>query len=174
MNTPIVMTVIAKDRPGLVEMISAKIAECGGNWEESRMSRLGGQFAGILKIQVESAQRELLIQSLEALDEKGLKVIINEDGVAHAEAKVMALKISVVGQDHPGIIRDLSTVLLKHEANVEELHTELQSEPMSGYALFVASIKLILPPMGDAQKLKVDLESVAADLMVDLDFLGEQ
>lgn len=43
-----VMTVIGKDRPGLVRSLSKVIEASGGNWEQSRMCRLGGQFAGIL------------------------------------------------------------------------------------------------------------------------------
>ena len=169
MKTSIVMTVIAKDRPGLVEMISARIAECGGNWEESRMCRLGGQFAGILKIEAEETTREDLIDSLWDLDAEGVKIILNEDDVPETRNTKTPITVKIIGQDHPGIIRDLSAILFKHKANVEELHTELQNEPMSGYALFVASIRLILPPEGDAQSLKMDLENVAADLMVDLE-----
>ena len=44
----LVVTVIGKDRPGLVESVSAVVEEHGGSWVESRMSRLAGEFAGIL------------------------------------------------------------------------------------------------------------------------------
>lgn len=169
MKTSIVMTVIAKDRPGLVEMISARIAESGGNWQESRMCRLGGQFAGILKIEADDSTREELIDSLWELDAEGLKIIINEDDAVEVRDREIPLRIRIIGQDHPGIVRDLSSILVKHNANVEELHTELQNEPMSGYALFVASIILKLPVSSDAESLKKDLEDVAADLMVDLE-----
>jgi glycine cleavage system regulatory protein len=167
------MTVIAKDRPGLVEMIAARIAESGGNWEVSRMCRLGGQFAGIVKIEAEDSDRDDLIDSLWELEGEGLKIIINEDDDMVVRNREIPLKIRIIGQDHPGIIRDLSAILFRHNANVEELHTELQNEPMSGYALFVASIKLILPLSGNAELLKRDLEDVAADLMVDLEMEGE-
>ena len=41
----LVVTVIGKDRPGLVELVSAVVEEYGGDWVESRMSRLAGEFA---------------------------------------------------------------------------------------------------------------------------------
>ncbi|HAW24640.1 MAG TPA: glycine cleavage system protein R, partial [Pseudomonas sp.] len=41
----LVLTVIAEDQPGLVECLAKCIAEHGGNWLESRMSRMAGQFA---------------------------------------------------------------------------------------------------------------------------------
>lgn len=172
MKTPIVMTVIANDRPGLVEMISARIANCGGNWEQSRMCRLGGQFAGIVKVEVEESRRMELLDSLHELSEEGLRIIIHEDDrQMMAEEREIPLKIAVVGQDHPGIIRDISMVLFKHEANVEELHTELQNEPHSGGVIFVANIRLSLSPGSDVDALQRDLEGVAADLMVDFEVL---
>jgi len=171
MNTPIVMTVIAKDRPGLVEMISACVAECGGNWEQSRMCRLGGQFAGIVQVEVDEIRRMELLDHLHELSEEGLRIIVHEDDSPIPSNREIPLKIAVVGQDHPGIIRDISTVLFKYEANVEELHTELQNEPMSGDLIFVANIRLSLAPGSNVESLQKDLEDVAADLMVDIDIV---
>ena len=45
-------TVIGRDRPGLVQRLASLVADHGGNWLESRMSRLGGEFAGILRLTV--------------------------------------------------------------------------------------------------------------------------
>jgi glycine cleavage system regulatory protein len=169
MNTPIIFTVIAKDRPGLVETLASRIAKQGGNWEESRMCRLGGQFAGILKVTIGEAGKEALIDSLRQLESQGFQVLIHSDDTPDS-ATPTPLKVRVIGRDHPGIIRDISAVLVHHAANVEELHTELVSEPMSGYTLFAATIKLVLPSGMDANVLQNDLEAVASDLMVDLEF----
>ena len=49
MQIPLVMTIIGPDRTGLVESVARVVAEHGGNWLESRMCRLGGEFAGILR-----------------------------------------------------------------------------------------------------------------------------
>jgi glycine cleavage system regulatory protein len=169
MKTSIVMTVISKDRPGLVETIAGCVADVGGNWEDSRMCRLGGQFAGIVRIQVDEIRRMELLDSLLELVEDGIRIIVHEDDGKSGASRDVPLRISVIGQDHPGIIRDVSNVLFRHGANVEELHTELRGEPMSGIPLFVASIRLSVHPSGDMDALRVDLEEVAADLMVDIE-----
>ncbi len=44
----LVLTLIGPDRPGLVEAVAEPIAAHGGNWLESRMAHLAGQFAGIV------------------------------------------------------------------------------------------------------------------------------
>ncbi|MEQ9823283.1 MAG: ACT domain-containing protein [Puniceicoccaceae bacterium] len=171
MKTPIVMTVIAADRPGLVETLASCVANAGGNWEQSRMCRLGGQFAGIVQVEVEERQRMELLDSLHELSEQGLRIIVHEDEQEVAPSRETLMRISLVGQDHPGIIRDLSAVLFQHDANVEELHTELRSEPMSGEPLFVANVRLSLAADRNVDALRTDLEAVAADLMVDLELL---
>ena len=55
MSTSLVVTVIGNDRPGIVERLSEVVLTAGANWEESRMARLAGKFAGILRISVASA-----------------------------------------------------------------------------------------------------------------------
>lgn len=73
------MTVIGADRSGLVEMVAARVADHGGNWLESRMCRLGGQFAGILRVEVPCARRDDLVNALRTLEVDGLRVIIHAE-----------------------------------------------------------------------------------------------
>src|SRR3954447_10262175 len=80
----LVMTVIGEDRPGLVESVARVVAEHGGNWLESRMSRLGGQFAGILRVEAPAEKQPALAAALEALRAHGLAVVIHQDQPAPA------------------------------------------------------------------------------------------
>ena len=57
----LVLTVFAPDKPGQVERIAQCIAEHGGNWLESRMARLAGQFAGIVRIECPCASADALL-----------------------------------------------------------------------------------------------------------------
>src|SRR5882672_6483689 len=80
MLATLVMTVIGADRPGLVQMVAARVADHGGNWLESRMCRLGGQFAGILRVEVKQDRRDELVNALRTLEVDGLRVIIHAEG----------------------------------------------------------------------------------------------
>ena len=64
MKTNLVLTVIADDKPGLVESLAQTIALNSGNWLESSMSQLAGKFAGILRISVADDRVEKLIEEL--------------------------------------------------------------------------------------------------------------
>ena len=164
------MTVIGKDRPGLVESVASLVAQHGGNWLESRMCRLGGEFAGILRIHVEAEQEQALFQSLQSLQAQGLAVVVHPD---HADATRVTRKLAlleIVGQDRPGIVRQISSALARQGVNVEELATECRSAPMSGETLFTAQAKLFIPDTCNLVELRKELEQIAGDLVVEITF----
>jgi glycine cleavage system regulatory protein len=170
MNVPLVMTVIGHDRPGLVGMLSDAVASHDGNWLESRMCHLGGEFAGILRIHLPQDRKLGLIQRLQALQREGLTIVIQPDQLAAAPAAAVSATLSLVGQDRPGIVRQISVALARYGVNVEELTTECASAPMSGEILFKAEIRLHIPVACPVDRLRLELEKIAADLMVDVNF----
>ena len=60
--------------------------------------------------------------------------------------------LEIVGQDRPGIVREISHALASFGINVEELQTECASAAMSGETLFKARARLSLPESCDARK----------------------
>ena len=56
MRTSLVLTIIGDDRPGIVEQLAEEVLDAGANWEESRMARLAGKFAGLLRVSVEAGR----------------------------------------------------------------------------------------------------------------------
>jgi len=164
------MTVIGQDRPGLVESVADLVASHGGNWLESRMSRLGGQFAGILRVEVEPEKEGDLVANLKALSSRGLTVVVHSDR-PEAEPPVGHVRIlELVGQDRPGIVRQISHALATHGVNVEELQSECASAAMTGETLFKAQAKLRVPESADVEKIRQNLEKIASDLIVDISF----
>lgn len=170
MKTSLVLTCIGPDRPGLVEALARVVAEHEGNWVESRMAHLAGQFAGILRIELPSGRAEALQAALGAGSLEGLGVTVAEsDSPPAAGPGVRSLNLSLVGRDHPGIVRDISRVLAAHAVNVEELETSRSSAPQTGEPLFRARATLDLPTSVTAETLRERLEEIAGDLMVDVD-----
>jgi glycine cleavage system regulatory protein len=162
------MTVISPDRTGLVEAIARAVAEHGGNWLESRMCRLGGEFAGILRIEIPAEKKSALLAALQQIT--GLNVAVRADESKVAPANLRQTKLDLVGHDRPGIVRDISAALARAGVNVEEFASEIVSAPMSGEDLFKATARLQLPEFCDLAALKKDLEKIAADLLVDVSF----
>ena len=173
MLATLVMTVIGADRPGLVQMVAARVADHGGNWLESRMCRLGGQFAGILRVEVQKERRDELVNALRTLEVDGLRVIIHAEGAAKTAAGEQAAAgalahVAIVGHDRPGILRSVSGVFAAHGVNVEELASERVNAPMDGGVLFQARATVFVPANVKLSAVRGDLEKIASDLMVDL------
>lgn len=168
MLSNLVMTLIGADRPGLVQLVAARVADHGGNWLESRMGHLGGQFAGIVRVEVPAGRADGLVRALQQLEAEGLRVVVHAEPDPVPRAGGALAAIELVGQDRPGILRSISAVLAGHGVNVEELASECVSTPMGGGTLFQAHATVLVPPKADLTALRADLEKIAADLMVDL------
>jgi len=170
MQIPLVMTIISPDRTGVVEAVARAVADHGGNWLESRMCRLGGEFAGILRIQLPAENKSALLASLQLLQTQGLQIVIRDDApVAAAPGK--HTKLEIVGADRPGIVREITSALARAGVNVEEFSSEVSSAPMSGETLFKADARLKIPVPCDLVALRKDLERIASDLLVDVSFV---
>ncbi len=171
MDTHLVLAVIGPDRPGLVSAVSEVVTAGGGNWLDTRMASLAGKFAGILLVSVPVGKADALIASLKKLEVQGLKLIIEKAGDAEALARpspgrTMALEL--VGLDRPGIVRDLSRVLAAQHVSISELETERVAGSFSGEPMFKARARLQLPEGLSEETLRRSIESLANELMVDL------
>ena len=168
MTESLVLTLIGDDRPGLVEALSRVVARYGGNWEQSRMSRLGGKFAGILLVSAPREHADELARALGQLATEGLRVVVERSVRPALSGEEHLLALELVGQDRPGIVRQISEALASRGVNVEELVTGCSSAPMSGELLFCARARLRVPPSTEVGELRRALEALANDLMVDL------
>ncbi|MEJ2534768.1 MAG: ACT domain-containing protein [Gammaproteobacteria bacterium] len=168
MATSIVLTIIGDDRPGIVESLSRTLSNHDGNWVQSSMSRMAGQFAGILLATVPDGEVAACLQALERLEQEGLTIITHAISLPPEEAPARTWRLELVGNDHPGIVRDITSVLKQHGVNVEELETEVESASMAGGDLFRARAVLRVPDASDVQALLDGIEDIAQDLMVDM------
>ncbi len=166
MQIPLVMTLIGPDRTGLVESVARCVAAHDGNWLESRLCRLGGEFAGILRVEIPNQNKPALVSALQKI--AGLTVTVRADESGIPAAGGRQIELEVVGHDRPGIVREISAALARAGVNVEEFSSEVASAPMSGESLFKAAARLHLPDSCDVAALKKDLEKIAADLLVDV------
>lgn len=167
MKSYLIMTVLGADRPGLVSSLAETVARHGGNWLESRMARLAGQFAGIVRIECPSETVDALLGELQQTDNNGLTVHAVREAVSEP-AKLRTLVVDVVGNDRPGIVRELSAAIASAGGNVEELTTGLESAPMSGHPMFRAHGVVSIAESADPAALTAAIESLGGDLTLDV------
>ena len=170
MQLPLVMSVIGKDRPGLVETVASLVAEHGGNWLESRMCRLGGEFAGILRVNIARDQQAALETALHGLESQGLSISVRVDSGEAEPPGERLLSFEIFGPDRPGIVKQMTAALASQGVNVEEFSSECGNAPMSGEMLFNAHIIIQIPDSCDEHLLCKSIEKLANDLGMDVDF----
>jgi glycine cleavage system regulatory protein len=168
MNHLLVLTAIGEDRPGLVEAIARTVADQGGNWLDSRMSRLGNRFAGILMVSAPEAKLAGLREALLALDSQGLRVTVEESTEEKALKPRRSVRLELVGQDRIGIVREISEALARHQVSIDDLETEIHSASWSGESLCKIIAELRVPSDVDTDVLREILEGIANELMVDI------
>ncbi|MGI9478821.1 MAG: glycine cleavage system protein R [Hyphomicrobiaceae bacterium] len=168
MTQRLVLTIVAKDAPGIVQVVAEVVAAHEGNWMDSSMVRLGGEFAGIVQISVPEARVTAIEESLVALKDRGLVVTVQTAGGAAPSTSATA-HLALSGMDHPGIVRDISTALAACGASIDEMHTELFSGSMTGEKMFSAKAKIVLPADVTIAALRERLETLAQDVMVEID-----
>ena len=112
MSNYLALTILADDRPGIIERVSEVIAATGGNWLESSMSRLAGKFAGILLVEITADRQADLLDKLSELERQGIRVY-GEASTAKTTDSKQTLLLSVVGNDRPGIVREISSLLAR-------------------------------------------------------------
>ena len=161
----LVLTVIGDDRAGLVSALADVVAAHGGNWEQSQMAELAGKFAGIVLVSVPDANIGAFTAALTPLAAI-LDVKAHLGGEQVSDARRFSLHL--LGNDQPGIIRELSGALTMLGVSIDRLTTSTRGAPMTGGVLFEADAVLEAPVDTDLDDLRAVLEGLAGELMVDI------
>ena len=168
MESSYIITFIGDDRPGLVEAVAGVVKNNGGNWHESRLSKLGGKFAGLVLVSLPADSAEQLESALKGLSSHGLSVRVTPTVNGDAGATLRAVTLTVIGPDRSGIVREISSALATHHLNVIEMDSEVNSAPMSGEQLFEARIKAQVLHDSSLEELVDTLDEIANEMTLDI------
>jgi len=165
--TTLVLTLVGDDRAGLVATVADVVDAHGGNWENSQLAELAGAFAGIVEISVPPERTDELRAALAVLD--GLLTVGIHPGSGERDAvPPRRLTLQVIGNDHPGIVREVSAALRAHDLSIDRMTTETRDAAMYGGRLFEATVTARVPTSVDMAAVKAELELLAAEIQVDV------
>lgn len=169
--TTLILTVAGADRPGLVAAVADVVDAHGGNWENSRLAELAGTFAGVIEVSVaaeRAGELETALQGLEGLLTVAIRTGADAASGADSKGADRVIGIQVLGNDRPGIVREISSALSAHALSIEELTSETRDAAMAGGRLFEASVTASVPASVDLDALRADLERLATEIQVDI------
>jgi glycine cleavage system transcriptional repressor len=155
------ITVIGRDRPGIVADVAEVLARLGANLTDSTMTRLRGHFAmTLICTGPAAAEVEAALEPLAAEGQLLATVrAVTADGEVPAAGEPYVL--AVHGSDRMGIVAAMTRVLVDAGGNVTDLSTRLAG------SLYVVLAEVELPA-GVADALVDRLHRTAADLGVEV------
>jgi glycine cleavage system transcriptional repressor len=155
------ITVLGRDRPGIIAETTDRLAGLGLNLEDSTMTLLRGHFAMML-ICAGQASDASIEEALAPLAADGsLTVTVRDVPRESAVATGAPWVLSVHGGDRPGIVAAVLAEVARVGGNVTDLTTRLAD----GLYLLVAEIDL--PTSADSEALGESVRRVAGGLGVD-------
>ena len=164
------LTIIGRDRPGIVSQVTEILYRLGCNIADSSCSILGGQFAMILIIShPDYTGRESFEAAFAPLEESGLSVFLRTlkpGGEQHPHLRGELCLISVYGADQPGIVYQVTKELGDRQVNITDLNTKLVGSEQR--PVYVMMLEAVLPEglgvddlarvmQGLRERLKVDI-----------------
>lgn len=171
--TLLVLTAVGDDREGLVSALSRAVEAHGGNWLDSQLARLAGKFAGIVLVDIPDESIGAFTDVAVGLrDEIGWKVDATPAGAGGAAGR--EVQVHLVGLDRPGMVRQVSAALAEQRVNIRSFRTWTHEAPQGGGLLFEAEAVVNLPAGLDELAVRLALEPIADELMVDLELGGGQ
>jgi glycine cleavage system transcriptional repressor len=128
MGTWFMLTLVGKDRPGIVAAITDALYQGGANLGEASMMRLGGNFSIMMMVRFEGVLDELTRIVAPPAAELGLRVHVDPvEGALHAHV-TPDLRVTVSGADRAGIVAQVTDALARAGFNILDLESDVGGE----------------------------------------------
>ena len=168
MQNRYVITFIGSDRRGIVEQLADVIQQQHGNWLDSKLSQLGGKFAGLILVELADDRSAALEKALRDLPGGDLSVRITEAGQASREVGT-ALTLTLTGPDRPGIVREISRALAAAGINVSKMESHVEGAAFTGEPMFHATLNASAPEILSVDAFQESLDRIADEMTLEID-----
>lgn len=166
-----VITVVGKDRHGIVAGVTKILYRLGCNLEDSAMTRLEGEFAIMLIFSASAKLSEEAVRKAFTPLERTMRLAVHLKRLSKAETAAPSkggkpFRISVYGADHPGIVFRVSETLARVGVNILDVHTHRSAS--GGPSLYLMLLEVEVPVRVTAERLESRLKALAKTLGVEV------
>lgn len=172
-TAPLVVSIVGADRHGIVSSLAERAQRFGANWAASRMTRLAGEFAGMVHFEVPRENADALAAALRGLESSGLQVVVAKSNGASVPTSLRVVELELVGEDRVGIVSNLTKMLAERGISIENIHTDIVRSGVSGKQTFKVEAHLLVPAALSIEALRREVGTLASEMMVDI-ALGER
>jgi glycine cleavage system transcriptional repressor len=165
------VSVVGKDRPGIVAAITEGLFNLGCNIADSSCTMLAGEFAMLLIISLKkpSTKARLIDELKPVCDRIGMTLgvrTLHADEIIRTEPQGEICMISVYGADQPGIVYRVTRELAGRAINITDLNTKLigtDEEPV-----YVLMLEIALPDGETPESVEQTLAVLKQELNVEI------
>jgi glycine cleavage system transcriptional repressor len=166
--THVAVTAIGADRPGIVAALTEALFRAGANLEDVTSTILRGHFAMMLVVDTPEPAERLRDRLAEAMDPVGVTVSVRDVEATEGEPAGPTHSVSVYGADRPGIVAGVARALADAGVNIADLSCRLVGA--EGHEVYAMLAEVSVPPTTDPDRVARSLQTLAAELEVDLTF----
>jgi glycine cleavage system regulatory protein len=155
----LVLTIIGRDRAGVVASLADVVRFHDGNWKRSELAEIAGTFAGVVVVEVGDDRVDELLTNLLVLREQGLHVTAQQVEEPTVVTDAEEVRLRLTGDDRPGVVHAISSAISELGISISRLGTVTD-----------------LPGEGDGKRFEIIAQlsvPVGVDLDAVLDSLGE-
>ena len=168
MSSNLVISVLGKDRPGIVNELSECILDAGGNIADSRMSILGGDFAVILLVSGNwNTIAKIESQLVQLADTLHMTIISRRTEQRPVRQDLLPYGVDVVALDHPGIVHHLASFFSARDINIQGMDTSTYSAAHTGTPMFNVHMTVEIPARLHIATLREDFMEFCDQLNLD-------
>jgi len=166
-ESQIVISALGQDKPGIVNTLSKTVLDCGGNISDSRMTRLGDEFAMIMLVECPETIVSTIENAVQALQENEGLTITSKKTTLKAQKPHMLYQANVVCMDQPGIVHQITDYLAQQHINIEELDTGSYAAAHTGAPMFALDMTISIPASVNTAEFKQNFLSFCDELNLD-------
>lgn len=161
-----IFTLVGKDKPGLISDLAQTVYDMNGNWLGSNLSHMAGHFAGFVHVYIPEEKHADLIEIFSQHPDLKIHLLTGDE---IQDSNNLTAQIDIMGNDRTGIVQELTKILNQFNVNIIKFDSSCESAPNWGSPLFKAKATISITNDFDLHDLRERLESIANDLMVDID-----
>lgn len=143
MQRVFITTIVGDDRPDIINALAKITRSMGGEWIKSKVTRLDGQFAAIMKVSIDESQKtklnEALVQAFADLSFSHAPV-----REVHAENTTI-LDLVLDCDDRPSLTKEITRVLFDLNLRPENLEVSRLPVYQMGETVYSAKMRVGVP-----------------------------
>jgi glycine cleavage system transcriptional repressor len=169
----VVISILGRDRPGIVAAVSGILLQMGCNIEDVTQTSLQEEFAGIFIATIpETLAPSGLLSALKSgLAPFGLEVLVKrlERGPAHLpEGSAAPFVVTTMGPDRMGLVAGITEVMARHGVNITNLKAVFRggTDPFRNIMIYQVDVPQQIDQAAFRRALREKAQALGLDITI--------